>query len=106
MAIAWLERIDQAVSEIGLKIPTAIEWHLRIESLKERIDSAEQFSSSPENLAKILTTVRICPDGLLNRADNTGEVALVKSFLSELLIDINADVVRRSDKNHIPHQGC
>ena len=93
VAISWLERIDQAVSEIGLKIPTAIEWHLRIESLKERIDSAEQFSSSSEKLAKILTTIRICPDGLLNRADNTGEVALVKSFLSDLLIDINADVV-------------
>lgn len=62
-----------------------MERQLCINDHKEVIALCEQFSSISLNQAKILTTIRTCPDGLLNRADNAGEATLVRSFFGELL---------------------
>jgi len=92
-AIHWLRPIDQAVYENGLNVPNIIEWQLCIEDLKKVIAPGDQFLSSSQNQTKILTTIRTCPDGLFNRSDNSGETAMVKSFLGELLKDSRDGVV-------------
>jgi len=103
-AISWLQGIDQAVYEKELNILPVVEWQLCIENVEEEIPPQEQFSSNLKKQGIIETTIRTCPDGLFNKADNSGEVAMVKSYLVELLPESNDEVIEGLIKIIFPNK--
>lgn len=87
----WMKYIDNTFWKSNIQIPKSIEWKITIDN--DDINHGSEIVSHRHNECIVETIVKVKENGIFSLPDNSGETSMVKSFINELLTDIEPETI-------------
>lgn len=78
----WIRKISKSLQNYTPDLQMCIEWNIIIINSEEELSIEEQFSSISNNNKSFTTTIKLSPNTEFLKVDNSGERAMIKSFLN------------------------